>query len=361
MKPGAVIFCIDTKPSISAITSELGSLGNFLYGPTHINTLINVESIEFYKNVFGCTPVISARGSFFVWEKSSVSVPNGECLMDEVSESVNRLLNIKNNDCHGIQLTERQDSEQQGIYEILSASLDFGQNDSKLPQKVLKSEETKSIEDFSADISLENVSYDLASTSFKNFSGDYYNKTENDLLKNSASIDESIQTESDDSQQENASKVAELTNKIAQLTRTLSNMLETRELSTCSNEGCSSSEIECKESISNNCIHNHCLPLPLHGCQCRNHLWSTTEQCIASKCCQTNPCHKGNHTPNRYNSNISLDRACENSKHCCSCDLLKFSSENNSNTGPKLVIPLNNLSKDVVSQILSLISQPNEE
>ncbi|GFS85802.1 uncharacterized protein TNCV_2973451 [Trichonephila clavipes] len=69
LRSEAIVFFVDTKPSLAIFTEILANfLGKFLYNPDHSSYRIPPVS-EAYINTYGSTPVVTARGSFFVWQK----------------------------------------------------------------------------------------------------------------------------------------------------------------------------------------------------------------------------------------------------------------------------------------------------
>ncbi|KAG8192035.1 hypothetical protein JTE90_025301 [Oedothorax gibbosus] len=67
LRPEAIIFCLDTEPSIDVLTQAIFHFpGKFLYGPRIHTAQLHTTFPEFN----GHSPTSSARGVFFVWQKS---------------------------------------------------------------------------------------------------------------------------------------------------------------------------------------------------------------------------------------------------------------------------------------------------
>ncbi|GFS76014.1 uncharacterized protein NPIL_302921 [Nephila pilipes] len=103
LRSGATVFFIDTKPSLALFTEILAGLpGKFLYNPVH--STFRVPSVsESDINAHGCTPIITTRGAFFVWQKTENYCILNSKLFPKISpickeEKKNEYVGIGNND-----------------------------------------------------------------------------------------------------------------------------------------------------------------------------------------------------------------------------------------------------------------------
>ncbi|XP_021002903.2 serine-rich adhesin for platelets isoform X1 [Parasteatoda tepidariorum] len=77
MKIKSYLFCIDTKPSVSAMFETLNQTpGKLIYAPVFNNFQIE-EKFKFpesLKETYRCLPTVMAQGCFFVWEKAALNL-----------------------------------------------------------------------------------------------------------------------------------------------------------------------------------------------------------------------------------------------------------------------------------------------
>ncbi|GFY47615.1 uncharacterized protein TNIN_366231 [Trichonephila inaurata madagascariensis] len=103
MRSEAIVFFVDTKPSLAIFTEILANfLGKFLYNPDHSCYRIPPVS-EAYINTYGSAPVITARGSFFVWQKlgnecSPISNISSPKILQTNNKKEKNDVNLGNND-----------------------------------------------------------------------------------------------------------------------------------------------------------------------------------------------------------------------------------------------------------------------
>lgn len=373
LKPGAVLFCIDTKPSIKEITQLLTAFsGKYLLEPTNMSTKIDLEYTDVYKNHFGCLPVVSGRGCFFVWEKSSVSSMKYE--LSELSKSLKDTLNITDKKCDKVNIDgSRLEFSCKATLSKESTNCDQDLtrhfSSCSAPKLDKETNATNTFDFGSNDILTDNVNsffqkssspllYDSSVNGSASASNYFRKESLNACLSSVRSQLDSIsnnipmQTEPEESSKgAEVAKIAELTSKITDLTEELTKLLENDTLKGCPSDNC----LRSPEEMCNS-------PDPKVD-SCLNSRFSSCLQNFRSCCCcrQKCACHESYLSSNRDNNHVSM---CDETSNCC-----RFSNPSRSNilaqntfpSSSQLVIPLKNLSPNVVSQIVSLITQSSHE
>lgn len=342
--------------------------GKYLLEPTNMSSKIDLEYTDLYKDHFGCLPVVSGRGCFFVWEKSSVSSMKYE--LSELSTSFKHTLNITDKKCDKINIDESKlefsckaaltkesrncDQDLTKHFNSCSApklgketngtnTFDFGSNDLLTDNSFFQKSSSPLFYDSSINESVsasdpfekERLNACLSSV-----------KSQLDSISNNINM----QTEPEElSKGAEVAKIAELTNKITDLTEELTKLLENNALKGCPSDNClRSPEQMCNppDPKVDACVDSRCLPC---------------SQNLRSCCCCQKCYHESYISSNHGNNNASTG---DETSNCCRFSNLARSNVLVQNTFPssaQLVIPLNNLSPNVVSQIVSLIAQSNHE
>lgn len=342
--------------------------GKYLLEPTNMSSKIDLEYTDVYKDHFGCLPIVSGRGCFFVWEKSPVSSMIYE--LSELLTSFKHTLNIADKKCDKVNidesklefsckaaLTEESKDCDQSITKHfnscsapkleketnVTSTFDFGSNDLLPENSFLQKSSSPSFYDSSINESV--------STS-NNFKKESLNACLSSVKSQLDSISNNIHmpTELEElSKGAEVAKISELTNKITDLTEELTKLIESNTLKGCPIDNCLRSSEQ---------MHNPPDPevdpsLPRFS-PCSHNF----RPCC---CCQKSVCHKSDLSSNHDNNNVSTG---EETTSCCRFSNFARSKVLVQNTFPssvQLVIPLNNLSPNVVSQIVSLIAQSNHE
>ncbi|XP_035204859.1 uncharacterized protein LOC118179808 isoform X2 [Stegodyphus dumicola] len=109
LKLESLLFCIDTKPSCTLMANILMKFpGKFLHKPTVYQDRLPVMFPESFIEQFGCLPVLSCRGGFFVWQKLPESSIEQNLLFSPCDTAV--FCNYSRNMSTGINLNEANGS-----------------------------------------------------------------------------------------------------------------------------------------------------------------------------------------------------------------------------------------------------------
>lgn len=343
--------------------------GKYLLEPTNMSSKIDLEYTDVYKDHFGCLPIVSGRGCFFVWEKSSVSSMKYE--LSELSTSFKHTLNIADKKCDKVNINETK-LEFPCKAALTKESKDCDQNLTKhfnscsAPKLEKETNVTNTFDFGSNDLLTDNsffqkssspLLYDSLINESVSTSNHFKKESLNACLSSVKSQLDSISnnihmpTELEELPRgAEVAKIAELTNKITNLTEELTKLLENSTLKGCPIDNCPRSPQQM-----------HKLPDPEVDVALHSRFLPCSHNLRPCCCCQKSVCHESYLSSNHDINNVSTG---EETSNCCNFSNFARSNVSVQNTFPssaQLVIPLNNLSPNVVSQIVSLIAQSNHE
>lgn len=360
MKPDALLFCIDTKPAVGLITSQIAKFpGEFLFEPAHISKGIALEIDESYKNNFGCYPVISARGSFFVWKKSIITLPKQvpEC---NFSTPVKRSLSVN---CVNESTSTMLNSCKSKLRE--SNSLDC----LILPNVVENCSTPKSLTgNLTTSVINSECSVQYSPSKIKNISTvspeknklqvyDDIKQTNSNIAaydKYSPSVNKSTQTELDDITEKDHARIINLTERISKLTASINTLMQMNIQQKNFEVDSDNIKKEICDHITQNDVCNHCSFEP--SCSCHGH-----SACLSNSCSECY--HKQCISKSFHIHRCQADHMISNHNHsaCTSGTRTFFPTENMASATPNLVIPINSISGDILKQIISLFSETNKK
>lgn len=260
-----------------------------------MSTVINFDCPNVIKERVGCLPILSAEGSFFVWQKSSVP---SICLKSTASS-----FDIKSND-----------------YQLANGATNF----------------------------LEYSDTPLPSTSSQNASDHFKSESQTVNLCSSVSRSTTASTQTGSGeilQETEAKKIMELSHKIEKLTVELAGILE----------NCESNTSKCL--LSNDSIHGECPPII--SCSRISDCIQNSGSCCCGHCHTLSQCCFSCDHNRTKTSSCGFQASSFNNPPVNRSSTI--SAQSNLLPSAQLVIPLTNLSADVVSQIVSLISQSEQE
>ncbi|GBN04145.1 hypothetical protein AVEN_119014-1 [Araneus ventricosus] len=337
LKPGALVFFIDSKEK-STYFKEADSLGTFLFGPVEV-TLENMPYNEKIAELVGVKPLCSGGSLFAVWQKirkvnSEINLQKeteNSSTVDSNQHSSAKLINSKSDvkdiksQILSMSNLKREFSSDTNISSSDSIASSSQFSSSSISSKIIKRREKEPVvSDNSPSFSGHKIDFSKTNFNFaKNISPTSVNATDSLLRKKYAP-----HCGSGPKKKENNG------NNMDSLLKNLEGLITKFEGLISSQDSSQNSHVKEKQSSSGQQCHQN-----MHQGHCR---------------CSVKPCQfKGNGSTCCCHSMMCYD----DTNHYCSTSVASNLYRILPQEGPCIVIPLQNLSNESLTHILSIVSQ----